>query len=370
MASISRRLLLSSSRCPSRISSPSVTARCTAQWIRPLSSTATRYEDAKPPSAKAGKPEKEKRKRGPRSPKNLAARRERFQSQGAEALTSGLRELNPENIDEAIRTGKRGMQFQDSYELRTDEDFEIVEDKSFKSGFWAEGEESLGSDEDYYADDLTSLGHGELEQHRELRHYARLAAWELPLLHDLARPFELPTAATPFRFRYTSYLGERHPAANKVVVEFSPTDIPSLTTPQKSKLIKLAGPRYNPSTDIIKMSCELHTTLPQNKRFLAETIKALLDEVKNGKDSFADVPFDFRHHKPKKRFEFPQEWVLTDERKKYLEEKRKETLKLDDERRQNGELVDGVKVIEMALPYLSPAAAEPVMIAAGGKGRR
>ena len=31
-------------------------------------------------------------------------------------------------------------------------------------------------------EDLTTLGHGELEHHREMRHYARLAAWEMPLL--------------------------------------------------------------------------------------------------------------------------------------------------------------------------------------------
>lgn len=31
-------------------------------------------------------------------------------------------------------------------------------------------------------DDINALGHGELEQHREARHYARLAAWELPML--------------------------------------------------------------------------------------------------------------------------------------------------------------------------------------------
>ena len=31
-------------------------------------------------------------------------------------------------------------------------------------------------------DDMPSLAHGELEQHREMRHYARLAAWEMPLL--------------------------------------------------------------------------------------------------------------------------------------------------------------------------------------------
>lgn len=31
-------------------------------------------------------------------------------------------------------------------------------------------------------EDIPTLGHGELEHHREMRHYARLAAWEMPML--------------------------------------------------------------------------------------------------------------------------------------------------------------------------------------------
>jgi small subunit ribosomal protein S35 len=54
-------------------------------------------------------------------------------------------------------------------------------------GYWAEGEED---DEDtqaedmdeWHDDDISSYAHGDLEQHREAREYARLAAWELPLL--------------------------------------------------------------------------------------------------------------------------------------------------------------------------------------------
>lgn len=41
-----------------------------------------------------------------------------------------------------------------------------------------EGEHTMQDDDD----DMNSLAHGELEQHREMRHYARLAAWEMPLL--------------------------------------------------------------------------------------------------------------------------------------------------------------------------------------------
>jgi small subunit ribosomal protein S35 len=65
-----------------------------------------------------------------------------------------------------------------------------------------------------------------------------------------------------------------------------------LTPTQVSKLIKLAGPRYNPSTSIIKLSCEKFDTQSQNKRFLGDTISSLIKECKEGKDSFEDVPFE------------------------------------------------------------------------------
>ncbi|CAO2655686.1 Nn.00g044890.m01.CDS01 [Neocucurbitaria sp. VM-36] len=286
------------------------------------------------------------------------------------SLKDSLASLDPEIVEDAIRKGKQGIPIAQDFELEKDEDWDIEEDDKRKiaTGFWAEGEESMGPDEDYFGDDLTSHGHGELQQHRELREYARLIAWELPLLSQLARPFEPPTPSTPFRFRYTSYLGESHPASNKVVVEFSVNDL-SLDAQQVSKLIKLAGPRYNPDTSIVKLSCEKFDTQAQNKRFLGETITALVKEAKDKKDTFADVPFDFRHHKPKPRFEFPKEWVLTAERKKYLEEKRRTVAQIEDERLHNGELVDGKTVIETSLPFMEKAAqAEPVMVG-GSRGK-
>jgi small subunit ribosomal protein S35 len=185
---------------------------------------------------------------------------------------------------------------------------------------------------------------------------------------ELARPFELPTSKTPFRFRYTTYLGESHPATNKVVVEFCTSDMPDLTQTQRDKLIKLSGPRYNPSTDIVKMSCELFDTQAQNKRFLGDTISKLLAEARDGKDTFADVPFDFRHHKPKVRHEFPKEWIMTPERQKSLEENRQRILKLDEEKTENKEIVDGQRIIENTLPFTMPAA-EPVMVG-GPRGRQ
>ena len=60
-----------------------------------------------------------------------------------------------------------------------------------KPGLMAMGEieeQDSGEDEEFEGDDITSLGHGELEQHREMREYARIAAWEMPMLSSTSSP--------------------------------------------------------------------------------------------------------------------------------------------------------------------------------------
>ncbi|KAF2626266.1 hypothetical protein BU25DRAFT_492385 [Macroventuria anomochaeta] len=357
MASVTRRLLLQSRRSPSSVSSRS-TPKYTCQWQRPLSTTPSR-------SARGEREDGAREPAAPAKPvleSTWANTPDKTKAQ-LQKLVEDLKQMDAGVVEDAVRKGKQGIPIASDFELDKDEDFDLVEDDPFrvKTGFWAEGEESMGPDEDYFGDDITSHGHGELQKHRELREYARLIAWELPLLSQLARPFEPPTASTPFRFRYTSYLGESHPAANKVVVEFSPSDL-GLTPTQRSKLIKLSGPRYNPSSDLIKLSTEQFDTQTQNKRFLGETIQTLISEAKDATDTFEDVPFDFRHHKPKVRYEFPKEWVLTEERKKHLAEKRAEAARLQDSRKGNGQLIDGKTVIDTSLPFLEQA--EPVLVEA------
>lgn len=75
-------------------------------------------------------------------------------------------------------------------------------------------------------------------------------------------------------------MGEEHPAEKKVVVEFCPADLPDLTPVQMEKLKKLAGVRYNPKTEIIKMSCEMFETQAQNKRYLGDLVNAMLQEAR------------------------------------------------------------------------------------------
>lgn len=64
-----------------------------------------------------------------------------------------------------------------------------------------------------------------------------------------------------------------------MVVEFSPADF-GLSDIQQEKLKKLAGPRYNPEKETIKMSCESFEHQAQNKRHLAELVKKLLVDAK------------------------------------------------------------------------------------------
>ncbi|KAG0645897.1 37S ribosomal [Hyphodiscus hymeniophilus] len=245
--------------------------------------------------------------------------------------------------------------------------------KKLKNTFLNLGEQEPFEDDDFdmetnLLEDMNSLAHGELEQHREMRHYARLAAWEMPLLSKYAKPFEPPTQTEPLRFRYTTYMGEQHPAEKKVVMEFCTQDMPDLTQIQRSKLIKLAGVRYNPETDIVKMSCEMFPSQAQNKRYLGDAVNDMLREARDPTDTFEDVPFDMRHHKFTIKPTFPQSWKMTRERKEELAKLRANAELKDQRRLLTGQLVDGVKQIEEAF---SRAAAQPSPVPAmamAGKG--
>lgn len=169
---------------------------------------------------------------------------------------------------------------------------------------------------------------------------------------ELAKPFTPPPLDHPLRFRYTTYMGETHPGSKKIVLEFCTRDLRALTEPQRIKLIKLVGPRYNPETDIVKMSSEMFETPAQNKRYLGDLVDTLIEEAKDETDTFEDVPLDFRHHKFKPKVEFPDGWKLTKEKREKLEEGR--TLRSEQERKREvqGKLVEGVRVVEEAMKRL------------------
>lgn len=151
-------------------------------------------------------------------------------------------------------------------------------------------------------------------------------------------------------------MGEQHPAEPKVVVELASRDLTPkyLTEAQRQTFLKLVGTRYNPQTDIVRMSCEQFGSPAQNKRYLADVVNALVKEAKEG-DAFADIPLDLRHHKPKTRLQFPESWNMTEERRQQLAARRAERINAEKERAQ---IVDGNTVVSdavQALPEFNPA---------------
>lgn len=210
--------------------------------------------------------------------------------------------------------------------------------------------------------EISSTAHAELEQHRELREMVRLAAWEMPLLAQLSTPFEPPKPTElPLRWRYTTYFGEPHPASRKVVVEFTVAHL-NLPPAAALKLKKLAGARYNPEKDMVRMNCESFETQAQNKRYLGQTIGKLIEEAEDTKgDSFEDIPLDLRHHKVKQRLKFPEEWKLTPARREALEEKRRALLLEEGKRVEEDRVVSGAAAIEKARQANLNKVEEPVM---------
>ncbi|KAF3807590.1 37S ribosomal protein S24 [Colletotrichum gloeosporioides] len=231
--------------------------------------------------------------------------------------------------------------------------------KPNRQSFWYDPDAPMVDTEnivdEFDEDDMTSMAHGKLDEIREHRHYHRIMAWEMPLLAKLAKPFEPPAKDEVLRFRYTTYMGEHHPAEKKVVVEFSPVDL-DLTPVQADKLRKLAGPRWNPEKDIIKMSSEKFEHQAQNKRYLSDLVDKLVATAKDPKDTFEDVPLDTRHHQFKEKPRFPVEWRMTEERRKELAAFRQQGEKADAAKVEEGLLVDGMGTIERFLEQ--PAQAE------------
>lgn len=128
-------------------------------------------------------------------------------------------------------------------------------------------------------------------------------------------------------------------------MQFAPDDL-KLTKVQTEKLKKLAGPRYNPETEIVKMSCESFEFQAQNKRYLLNVIDSLVAEAKNTKDTFKDVPLDTRHHPFQPKARFPKEWLMTEERRKFLDENRDRLKLAEVKRMESGQIVDGAQAIE------------------------
>lgn len=110
------------------------------------------------------------------------------------ATPEGLRQLDDlaktngaASIDEFIDSTLRSTPGLSSEDRQLSEDLykDDVGEKPNKSSFWFDEEDPETNTEDhdeFDEDDITSMAHGKLEEVREMRHYTRLAVWDMPLL--------------------------------------------------------------------------------------------------------------------------------------------------------------------------------------------
>ena len=104
--------------------------------------------------------------------------------------TAGIDAIDDYDMDEKLKSELKNeiLDAQDSFEDVYGKYLRIKPPKRIeKKPYIPEGFFNLNEPEDKYGDDeeegdISSLAHGELEKHREQREYARLAAWEMPML--------------------------------------------------------------------------------------------------------------------------------------------------------------------------------------------
>lgn len=149
---------------------------------------------------------------------------------------------------------------------------------------------------------------------RELRAYYRKIMYEMPQFKrnflcdvtyiDFAKPFRPPTRYEVLRFRYTSYLGENHPAAKKVVLTFTVRQLRQALVADREETIYndawehkfklLCGTRYNAETDEVRMSSEQYPFPAQNKRWLSDKLDEMIEAATVLFSNFAMLTIDRR----------------------------------------------------------------------------
>lgn len=106
-----------------------------------------------------------------------------------EAFEAQSRQMDEYMTSSAVESELSAAVSQAVHEVALESPQDDTLPEKIRPGFMAMGEEDeqgTGEDDEFEDDDITSLGHGELEQHREMREYARIAAWEMPLLSSMS----------------------------------------------------------------------------------------------------------------------------------------------------------------------------------------
>ena len=146
--------------------------------------------------------------------------------------------------------------------------------------------------EPFRFDDVSMLGHLELERIREERSYLRAAAYELPLLSQFRKNYIRPSKQQVLRFEYTQKLSAKKDEMQlpEVILSFKIEEVVStlsLDKPSQHKLSLLAA-EYLENGSVVIKSAAFPTQL-ENREYLLSIFSKLVAEAKTD-DKFLDVP--------------------------------------------------------------------------------
>ncbi|KAI9470263.1 mitochondrial ribosomal subunit protein-domain-containing protein [Coemansia mojavensis] len=158
-------------------------------------------------------------------------------------------------------------------------------------------------------DDHHTFGHLLLDSVRDVRKYLRQIQFEHPTLAKHAKPFQPLPKQNILQFERSFTMGEKYLAQDRKAVLRVKVAQLGLKDLELRKFLLLAGVRYNPETDELKMSESREATSLLNKKRLADTLVSLITEAKKKDDMFADVPLEFSYHKYKPNPALPAEWL-------------------------------------------------------------
>ncbi|TPX65542.1 hypothetical protein SpCBS45565_g05086 [Spizellomyces sp. 'palustris'] len=144
---------------------------------------------------------------------------------------------------------------------------------------------------------------------------------DVEMLKGKHRPFSPPPTShivTTYYDSYTYDFTQPPPYSTKVTVQVKVGTLP-LTPAQRHKFLLLAGENYDPYSDVVAMSAETSEVAAtgnaevdreMNRIGLVKLLNGMVNEAKDEKDAFTDVPLDLRHVKPRRaNLEFPKEWL-------------------------------------------------------------
>ena len=200
----SRSLLQVSRKTPAK-------RKCNPQWRSPRSrcrafSTTSPWlaEDDEDSKALATSTSSSNKKSKPFTPTDFTPQeRADFEQLSKEQQAAELAHINA--VQDALDSGELDAEIEmEAADMSREIDRE-VEPMRFQDyrargqevGFWADDEDDEfgqvdDDDDDLQEEDITSIAHSELEVHREMREYARIVAWEMPLLKSKLIPNSLP----------------------------------------------------------------------------------------------------------------------------------------------------------------------------------